>query len=112
MSGGPSIAVHNCKRFRWDLNESPLAIDFSLPSEIVDLRNRVREFCEKEVEPAATRLEKVADRRQWGPEIIRLRKLAHEKGLWLPHMPKGYGGMGLRALGTPPLSAPCDRVPP
>ena len=61
-----------------------MAIDFSLPSEIVDLRNRVREFCEKEVEPAATRLEKVADRRQWGPEIIRLRKLAHEKGLWLP----------------------------
>src|SRR5262249_50440408 len=87
-----------------------MAIDFSLPADIVDLRNRVREFCEKEVEPVATRLETV-DRRQWGPDIIRLRKPAHEKGLWLPHMPKEDGGMGIGALGIATVSAEAGRIP-
>jgi acyl-CoA dehydrogenase len=88
-----------------------MAIDFSLPPDIVELRNKIRDFIDKDVEPAATILEKTEDRAKWGPEIIRLRKLAHEKGLWLPHMPKEYGGMGLGALGIATVSAECGRVP-
>ncbi|HTO07821.1 MAG TPA: acyl-CoA dehydrogenase, partial [Myxococcota bacterium] len=61
-----------------------MAIDFSLPADIVELRTRIREFIDKDVEPAAAVLEKTDDRAKWGPEIIRLRKLAREKGLWLP----------------------------
>jgi len=88
-----------------------MAIDFSLPPDIVALRTKIREFIDKDVEPVATRLEKVDDRSQWGPEIIRLRKLAREKGLWLPHMPKEFGGMELGALGIATVSAECGRVP-
>jgi acyl-CoA dehydrogenase len=88
-----------------------MAIDFSLPPDIIELRTKIREFIDKDVEPVATRLEKIDDRSQWGPEIIRLRKLAHEKGLWLPHMPKEFGGMGLGALGIATMSAECGRVP-
>lgn len=88
-----------------------MAIDFSLPPDIVELRTRIREFIDKDVEPAATALEKTDDRAVWGPEIIRLRKLAREKGLWLPHMPVEFGGMGLGALGIATVSAECGRVP-
>ena len=88
-----------------------MAIDFSLPPDIIELRTKIREFIDKDVEPAASVLEKTEDRAKWGPEIIRLRKLAREKGLWLPHMPKEYGGMGLGALGIATVSAECGRVP-
>ncbi len=88
-----------------------MAIDFSLPPEIVELRDKIRGFIDKEVEPAANELENSKDLRLWRDHIVRLRKRAHELGLWLPHMPKDLGGMGLGALGIATVSAECGRVP-
>ena len=51
---------------------------------------------EPAVEPFGHRDEMDPEKhRQYVGELIRLRKLAVKEGLWLPHMPKEWGGMGL-----------------
>jgi acyl-CoA dehydrogenase len=45
------------------------------------------------------------DRGQLVAGIIKMRKAAHEWGLWLPHMPKEWGGMGLGHVAMAAVSA-------
>ena len=84
-----------------------MAIDFSLPPEIVELRNQVREFIEKEVEPVEAECRESG---KWREGIISLRKKARGQGLWCPHLPPEFGGMGLGPLGMATVSAECGRV--
>ncbi|MFM8871355.1 MAG: acyl-CoA dehydrogenase family protein, partial [Actinomycetota bacterium] len=75
-------------------------IDFTLAPEHEAIRSKVRDFVDAHIipamEPYGHREEMDADtRRAYVTELIRLRKLAHSEGLWLPHMPKEWGGMGL-----------------
>ncbi|MBM3638363.1 MAG: acyl-CoA dehydrogenase [Actinobacteria bacterium] len=75
-------------------------IDFTLAPEHEAIRSKVRDFVDDHIipamEPYGHREEMDADsRRAYVTELIRLRKLAHSEGLWLPHMPKEWGGMGL-----------------
>ncbi|MGA1541640.1 MAG: acyl-CoA dehydrogenase family protein, partial [Ilumatobacteraceae bacterium] len=75
-------------------------IDFTLSPEHEDIRRRVRDFVDGHIRPAIEpfghREEMDADaHRAYVGELIRLRKLAVSEGLWLPHMPKEWGGMGL-----------------
>ena len=73
-----------------------MAIDFSFPPEIEELRLKVRKFVDEIVRPAENEINKrKGDRRFMIEKIIEMRQVAHERGLWLPHMPKDYGGMGL-----------------
>jgi acyl-CoA dehydrogenase len=88
-----------------------MAIDFSLPQDIVDLRDRVRTFIEKEIEPITEGLGESSPREKWIEAIVTLRRRARELGIWLPHMPKDLGGMGLGPLGIATVSAECGRVP-
>ena len=71
-----------------------MAIDFSFPPELEALRLKVREFIDKVVRPTEHAMDE-HDRDQLVAGIIKMRKAAHEWGLWLPHMPKECGGMGL-----------------
>lgn len=69
-------------------------IDFSLPAELVELRDRVRGFIEEKIVP----LENDARQTPHGPtEEMRLEMvaLARRAGLLSPHGPKEYGGLGL-----------------
>jgi acyl-CoA dehydrogenase len=69
-------------------------IDFSLPAELVELRDRVRTFIEEKIVP----LEHDARQTPHGPtEEMRLEMvaLARKAGLLSPHGPKEYGGLGL-----------------
>lgn len=69
-------------------------IDFSLPSELVELRDRVRMFIEEKIVP----LESDARQTPHGPtEEMRLEMvaMARKAGLLSPHGPKEYGGLGL-----------------
>ena len=69
-------------------------IDFSLPSELVELRDRVRIFIEEKIVP----LESDARQTPHGPtEEMRLEMvaMARKAGLLSPHGPKEYGGLGL-----------------
>ena len=75
-----------------------MAIDFTLAPEHEEIRMRVREFIQDTVIPAVARPEDEAQalsRRDYLATILGLREQAKSLGLWLPHMPKEWGGMGL-----------------
>ncbi len=74
-----------------------MAIDFTLTPELEQIRLRVRDFIEKVVKPGEAKLttpDKI-ERADYLRILIGMRKEAHAAGLWLPHMPHEYGGMGL-----------------
>ena len=75
-------------------------IDFTLAPEHEEIRSRVRDFVENTIKPAMEPFghrEEMsdADRGAYVKALIDLRKQAVKDGLWLPHMPKEWGGMGL-----------------
>jgi acyl-CoA dehydrogenase len=83
-----------------------MAIDFSFPPEIEEVRHRVRKFCEEIVRPAEAAIaEKDDDRATLVEQVIHMRKTAQEWGLWLPHMPEEFGGMGLGHVAMAAVSA-------
>jgi acyl-CoA dehydrogenase len=81
-----------------------MAIDFSFPPEIEALRLRVREFIDTVVRPTEDAMDE-RHRDELVAGIIKMRKAAHEWGLWLPHMPAEYGGMGLGHVAMAAVSA-------
>jgi acyl-CoA dehydrogenase len=77
-----------------------MSIDFTLPPDVDEVRGRVREFMDEVVRPAEEKLYANApngepDRSDIVRMIIELRQKAHEWNVWLPHMPKEWGGLGL-----------------
>ncbi len=77
-----------------------MAIDFTLSEELEDIRTRVRSFIDDVVKPAEARIEgRDGSEPLTGGDrvsvLIDLRKQARTAGLWLPHMPPEWGGMGL-----------------
>ena len=77
-----------------------MAIDFTLSPEVEELRLRVRAFVEEVIAPVADRIEGTdggegLTGRERVSALISLRKQARAAGLWLPHMPPEWGGMGL-----------------
>jgi len=71
-----------------------MAIDFTLSPELEDLRLRVRSFIDEVVLPTeATLVED--DRDAYVTALLGMRKAAYDAGLWCPHMPEEWGGMGL-----------------
>jgi acyl-CoA dehydrogenase len=87
-----------------------MAIDFTFPPEVDEIRFKVRDFVEKVVRPIETK----GDEESWGRDewikgIIEMRGEAKERGLWLPHMPKEWGGMGLGHVAMAAVSAEAAR---
>ena len=83
-----------------------MAIDFSFPPEVDELRLTVRRFIEEVVRPYEQRVEeRKGDRRFLIECILEMRQAAKEWGLWLPHMPKEFGGMGLGHVAMASVSA-------
>jgi len=76
-----------------------MAIDFSLSTELTEIRDRVRTFIDSVVKPTETRLEgerlRETDKAEYYRELLGMRAKAKAEGLWLPHMPAEWGGMGL-----------------
>ena len=87
-----------------------MAIDFTFPPEVDEVRQRVRDFMVKEVDPVAAEVQAAGgDRRRWIEAIVDLREKAKEWELWLPHMPKEWGGMGLGPTAMAAVSAEAAR---
>ncbi len=83
-----------------------MAIDFSFPPELEELRHRVRDFVAKEVRPREAEIDEQPDQRSvLVAKIIEMRHAARRWGLWLPHMPKELGGMGLGHVAMAAVSA-------
>lgn len=75
-------------------------IDFTLAPEHEAIRTRVRDFVDNVIKPAVEPFghrDEMPDsmRADYIKALLGLRKEAMRQGLWLPHMPKEYGGMGL-----------------
>jgi acyl-CoA dehydrogenase len=74
-----------------------MPIDFTLTPELEDIRTRVRSFIEGVVKPGEEKIgqSEELDRSEYLTILIGMRGEAQKAGLWLPHMPKEWGGMGL-----------------
>ena len=83
-----------------------MAIDFSFPEDVEHVRQKVREFCDQIVRPAEKEIEEnEGDRKVLVEQVVKMRRTAQEWGLWLPHMPEEYGGMGLGHVAMAAVSA-------
>jgi acyl-CoA dehydrogenase len=74
-----------------------MPIDFTLSPEADAIRARVRTFVDEVVKPAEDKLQGLRnlDRAEYVMLLLSLRDQAKAAGLWLPHMPVEWGGMGL-----------------
>lgn len=72
-----------------------MAIDFTIPEDAKEVRERVRRWVQDECIPAE---KEMAGGKKFKDVLARLRKKARAEGLWLPFIPKEYGGMGLGPL--------------
>jgi acyl-CoA dehydrogenase len=74
-----------------------MAIDFTLTPELEDIRTRVRTFIDTVVKPGEAQMgnRDDLDRGEYIKLIFEMRAKAQKEGLWLPHMPTEWGGMGL-----------------
>ena len=88
-----------------------MPIDFSFPEELELVIAKVRQFVEEVVKPAEANIDAhEGDRSVLVENIIEMRKQAKERGLWLPHMPEEYGGMGLGHVAMAAVSAEAART--
>ncbi len=83
-----------------------MAIDFTMPPHVLEIRDQVRAFIHEEIEPAE---EKMRRDNSWRDGIIELRRRAIQRKLWNPHMPAEFGGLGLGAMAMAMVSAECGR---
>ena len=75
-----------------------MPIDFTLDPATEAIRLKVRTFIQETVIPAVSGFgdeERAVSRNEYLKIIFGLREQAKAEGLWLPHMPKEWGGMGL-----------------
>lgn len=72
-----------------------MSIDFEIPPEAKAVRERVRQWVKDECIPAEGRIK---DEASYKAVLAELRTKARAQGLWLPFVPKEYGGMGLGPL--------------
>jgi acyl-CoA dehydrogenase len=72
-----------------------MSIDFEIPPEAKAVRERVRQWVVDECIPAEGR---ITDEASYKAVLAELRTKARAQGLWLPFVPKEYGGMGLGPL--------------
>ena len=75
-----------------------MPVDFTLPPDVEEVRLKVRKFMDSTVRPEEQRLESNgADRGEYVRTIVGLREKAKGEGLWNPHLPPEWDGMGLGA---------------
>ena len=92
-AGLPSALGITSACHRW-ARLPPMAIDFTLTPELEEIRAKTRDFIDTVVRPLEQGINE-GDRKSLVTAIIEMRTQARERGLWCPHMPAEWGGMGL-----------------
>jgi acyl-CoA dehydrogenase len=74
-----------------------MSIDFTLTPELEDIRLRVRAFVDDVIKPGEAEIGNTENiqREDYLRILLGMRAKAQEAGIWLPHMPEEWGGMGL-----------------
>ncbi len=82
-------------------------IDFRIPPELEAVQRRVADFVRVEVLPAEGALGYGMESDEALETVATLRATARASGLWNPHLPAEWGGMGLGPLGMALVSQEC-----
>ena len=85
-------------------------MDFSLPAHLQSLRSRVRDFMEQRIIPLETTIIE-EDETQTYDTLRNLQAAAKGAGLWTPHLPEAFGGLGLGIMGMCVLFREMGRSP-
>jgi acyl-CoA dehydrogenase len=82
-------------------------IDFELPDDIRDVQHRVAAYVKEHAIPAELELGEHPDSDHFEKVISALREEARAEGLYNPHLPAEWGGLGLGPLGMAIVSQEC-----
>lgn len=83
------------------------SIDFTIPPDLADLLERIRSYIAQDVLPAEREIVDRTDILASWDVVERLRDRARERGLYTPHMPEDYGGLGIGVLGMALINQEC-----
>ena len=87
------------------------AIDFTVPPDLQDLVGRVKDYIREDVLPAEARIADPHDMLGSWSVIEGLRERARERGIFTPHLPEEYGGLGVGPLGMALISQELGTAP-
>src|ERR1700710_419848 len=82
-------------------------IDFTIPPDLREVLDRVRAFVEEDALPAETEIEDPEDLLTSWHVVERLRDRARERGIYTPHLPEEWGGLGIGILGMSLINQAC-----
>jgi acyl-CoA dehydrogenase len=82
-------------------------IDFTVPPELQAVLDRVRAFVQEDVLPAEAEIADRTDVLTSWHVVDRLRDRARERGIYTPHLPEEWGGLGIGVLGMALISQEC-----
>ncbi|MFT5434194.1 MAG: acyl-CoA dehydrogenase [Myxococcota bacterium] len=85
-------------------------MDFSLTPELQTLRTRVRAFVDEHILDSETTIVQQDKARDYS-QLNALQDKARAAGLWTPHLPVEYGGLGLGVMGMSVLFREMGRSP-
>jgi acyl-CoA dehydrogenase len=86
-------------------------IDFTVPGELQELLDRVKAYISEDVLPAEAEIADPDDVLASWDVVERLRDRARERGIYTPHLPEEYGGLGIGPLGMALISQELGTAP-
>jgi acyl-CoA dehydrogenase len=90
---------------------TPGTIDFTIPPDLRDLLDRVRAYIAEDVLPAEPEIADPEDVLASWDVVERLRDRARERGIYTPHLPEEWGGLGVGVLGMALISQEVGAAP-
>jgi acyl-CoA dehydrogenase len=82
-------------------------IDFTIPDELQEVLGRVRAYVQEDALPAEAEVTEPHDILKSWDVIEGLRDRARERGIYAPHLPQEWGGLGVGVLGMALISQEC-----
>jgi acyl-CoA dehydrogenase len=86
-------------------------IDFTVPDELQSLLERVKDYISQDVLPAEAEIADPEDVLASWEVVEGLRDRARERGIFTPHLPEEYGGLGVGVLGMALISQEVGAAP-
>ena len=87
------------------------AIDFTIPPELQELLGRIKDYISQDVLPAEAEIADPDDVLGSWSVVERLRDRARERGIFTPHLPEEFGGLGIGVLGMALVSQEVGAAP-